>query len=168
MSGFIADLSILKRKAKTEDMCVLCLRPPPVGIPRTQPPSSTLASSPADVKAMARSRLKDNARARALKDGELDDLLDVIFAIAGDEAMKHLKKLLDQLRRGGLNSLLTLPSADDLESVRLARGAGSPQPRPVRGRLLLPRLPRRQPAQVQESGGHRLPPESARRALMLL
>jgi hypothetical protein len=92
----------------------------PVEIPRTQPPSSTPASSLADMRAMARSRLEDDSRAKALKDGELDDLLDTVFAVAGGEAMKHIRRLLDQLRRGGLTCLLTLPSADDLESTRLA------------------------------------------------
>ena len=93
---------------------------PPVEIPRTQPPSSTPAPSPIDMKARARSRLEGDGRAKALNDGELDDLLDTVFAVAGSEAMKHLRRLLDRLRRGGLNCLLTLPSADDLESTRLA------------------------------------------------
>jgi hypothetical protein len=69
---------------------------------------------------MARSRLEDDTRAKALKRGELDDLLDAAFAVAGPDAMKHIRRLLDQLRHGGLTRLLTLPSADHLESTKLA------------------------------------------------
>ena len=72
------------------------------------------------MKARARSRLKGNGRAKALNDNELDNLLDTVFAVAKSEAMKYLRRLLDRLRRSSLNYLLTLPSADDLESTKLA------------------------------------------------
>jgi hypothetical protein len=109
-----------RRRRRKRQKLAIPSSSPPVEIPRTQPPSSTPASSLADMRAMARSRLEDDSRAKALKDGELDDLLDTVFAVAGGEAMKHIRRLLDQLRRGGLTCLLTLPSADDLESTRLA------------------------------------------------
>jgi hypothetical protein len=64
--------------------------------------------------------LADDSRARALNDGELDDLFDTVFAVAGGEAMKQIRRLLDRLRQGGLTCLLTLPSTADLQSIRLA------------------------------------------------
>lgn len=69
---------------------------------------------------MARSRLEGDSRARALSDGELDDLLETVFAVAGSEAMKQIRRLLDRLRQRGLTCLPTLPSAADLQSTTLA------------------------------------------------
>jgi hypothetical protein len=64
--------------------------------------------------------LEDDTRAKALSPRELDHLLDTVFAVAGADAMKHIRRLLDQLRHGGLPCLLTVPSAHDLESTKHA------------------------------------------------
>jgi hypothetical protein len=63
-------------------------------------------------------RLKDDKRTRGLKDAEVDDLLDKIFAVGSIDAIKQLRRVVEQLRPGRLTSLLTRPSATNIESTK--------------------------------------------------
>jgi len=92
---------------------------PSVEITRDRLPSSTLAANIAYTATTALFGLKGDPRLQGLNEQERNDLLEKVFAIGGVEAMRQIRRLVYQLRRGGLTSFLTLPSANDVESTKM-------------------------------------------------
>ena len=91
---------------------------PPTESGRTHASSPTLSCEPLEARLSVQLRLKGDKRTRGLKDSEIDDLVEKIFAFGSIDAIKQIRRLVEQLRRGRLTSLLTQPSSADIESTR--------------------------------------------------
>ena len=91
---------------------------PPLEIGRTQPSSATPSCELVEVRLSVHSRLKGDKRTRGLKDFEISDLVEKVFAFGSTDAFKQIHRLVKQLRQGRLTSLLTRPSSADIESTR--------------------------------------------------